>query len=366
MQVSKFALAALLLPLMGSAASVSIQYRDGVFKVAGWNPGAEPIGGWSSIFNVYSEGDSVWIDRPPVFGTYSVDNGQLTFRLRFPPSEGVSYRAIFHLPGEEPVEARFGVATPALSLTIPRIALTHVAGVYPSAGTLPSNQLKFYVYFSAPMQRGEIWPKIHLLDEGGKAVVLPFLELDQELWDPSLQRLTILFDPGRIKRGVTPNVEMGQALVEGKRYALVIDRELKDSRGFPLEQTFRKEFTVGPAERRAIDPKQWKITAPKQGSRDPLVIDFGRPLDYALLQHVFEVADRSGMVGGSTSIAHEETQWAFEPTDAWKAGDYKLTINMALEDLAGNRIGRPFDVDTIDSPAERISKQTTSLSFRVR
>jgi hypothetical protein len=365
-QVRRIAIAALLLPFVAAAAGVSIQFHDGVFKVAGWNPGAEPVGGWSSIFNVYSEGDSVWIDRPPVFGSYSVDNGQLTFRPRFPPSEGVSYRAIFHLPGEEPVEARFGGITLAPSLTITRIALTHVAAVYPSGDILPSNQLKFYVYFSASMQRGAIWPKIHLLDESGKALVLPFLELDQELWDPSLQRLTVLFDPGRIKRGVTPNVEMGQALVEGKRYALVIDRELKDGHGFPLEQTFRKEFTVGPAERRAIDPKQWKIATPRQGSRDPLVIDFGRPLDYALLQHVFEIMDRSGAVGGSKSVTHEENQWTFQPTNAWKSGDYKLTINMALEDLAGNRIGRPFDVDTIDSPAERISKQTTTLSFRVR
>ena len=32
----------------------------------------------------------------------------------------------------------------------------------------------------------------------------------------------------------------------------------------------------------------------------------------------------------------------FEPAEAWKAGDYKLVINMALEDLAGNRIGRPL------------------------
>ena len=39
---------------------------------------------------------------------------------------------------------------------------------------------------------------------------------------------------------------------------------------------------------------------------------------------------------------------------------------MVLEDLAGNRIGRPFDVDTIDSPAARITRQTMSLPFRVR
>jgi hypothetical protein len=323
--------------------------------------------GWSSIFSIRTEPEKVWSEEPPIlFGSYSVVGSTLTFTPRFPLVPGLSYHAVFQLPGQAPVEVRFSgpkVWQPSLPASFPR---THVAAIYPSARILPGNQLKFYVYFSAPMQRGGIWPKIHLLDEAGKALTLPFLELDQELWDPSLQRLTILFDPGRIKRGVTPNVEIGQALIEGRRYTLAIDSELKDSRGFPLEQTARKEFTAGPAERRGIDPKQWKIMAPKAGTRVPLLVDFGRPLDYALLQRVFEITSRAGSVGGNTSIAREETEWSFEPAEAWKAGDYKLAINMALEDLAGNRIGRPFDVDTIDGPAGRISKQTTSLTFRVR
>ena len=360
----KIALAALLLPLVGAAASVSIQFHDGVIQVAGWKAGAEPAAGWASIFSVRTETDKVWSEQPPIlFGTYSVVDGTLTFTPRFTIAPGVTYHATFQLPGEALVEARFSGPTVWARSSGPS---THVAAVYPSANILPSNQLKFYVYFSAPMQRGGIWPKIHLLDGTGKAVTLPFLELDQELWDPSMQRFTILFDPGRIKRGVTPNVEMGQALVEGKRYALVIDRELKDNRGLPLDQTFRKEFTVGQPERRAIDPKQWKITVPTAGTRVPLIIDFGRPLDYALLQHVFEIETRSSVVGGGAGVGREETQWTFQPADGWKAGEYKLVINMALEDLAGNRIGRPFDVDTIDSPAERIAKQTTTLSFRVR
>ena len=49
---------------------------------------------------------------------------------------------------------------------------------------LPANELKLYIYFSAPMSRGEAWKHIHLLDDAGKPVPLAFLELDQELWDP--------------------------------------------------------------------------------------------------------------------------------------------------------------------------------------
>ncbi len=37
--------------------------------------------------------------------------------------------------------------------------------MYPSAPTLPSNQLKLYLIFSAPMRDGDdIWSKIHLID----------------------------------------------------------------------------------------------------------------------------------------------------------------------------------------------------------
>ena len=58
------------------------------------------------------------------------------------------------------------------------------------------NALKLYIYFSGAMRRGEAWQHIRLLDARGEAVKLPFLEIDQELWDPANTRLTVLFDPG--------------------------------------------------------------------------------------------------------------------------------------------------------------------------
>ena len=45
---------------------------------------------------------------------------------------------------------------------------------------------------------------MHFLDENGKVHNNLFLPGD-ELWDPSYQRLTMTFDPGRIKRGLTSN-----------------------------------------------------------------------------------------------------------------------------------------------------------------
>ena len=39
-----------------------------------------------------------------------------------------------------------------------------------------------------------------------------------------------------------------------------------------------------------------------------------------------------------------ETRWRFTPRVAWVAGDYALVALTLLEDPAGNRLGRAFEV----------------------
>jgi hypothetical protein len=129
-----------------------------------------------------------------------------------------------------------------------------------------------------------------------------------------------------------------------------------------LAEPFRHQFAVGPEERRGVDTALWKLSMPKAGTREPLVIRFDRPLDYALLNDVFQVPG----IDGVATIGAGETEWRFEPTQPWTPGEHRAVVDMALEDLAGNRIGRPFDVDTMTNPTERITKQSTSLTFRIR
>lgn len=345
----RFVLAAIL--LAGIAAGASIQLESGAFKVTGIATTA-PGAGWDSVFSVYAGTGDV----PAMLGAYTLEGGALVFRPRFPLASGVKYRAVYRAVGSAPLEATFDGPKPAAG------PATRVSRVYPSGDVLPSNQLRLYVYFSASMQRGGVWDHIKLLDESGKPLQLPFLEIDQELWNPDNTRLTILFDPGRIKRGVTPEQEMGPAIVEGKRYTLMIGRNLRDARGVPLGETFRKEYRGTAAIRSGIDLKQWKVTPPPSGSKNALLIDFPRPLDYGLLEHVITVKD----VPGAVSIEANETRWRFTPTQPWRAGDHTLVIDMALEDQAGNRIGRPFDVDVFNDVTERITKETTTLPFRIR
>lgn len=349
------ALAVLALALQGLAAGVNIEFTDGSFQVAGIAPGREPAAGWQSVFAVYAADGEV----PPMLGAYRVTSDGLLFTPRFPLASGVHYRAVFKGEGA-PLERRFDGSKP---LAAPAARVTQV---YPTTDILPSNQLKLYLYFSAPMQRGEVWKHIRLLDDSGKKVDLAFLEIDQELWDPGNRRLTVLFDPGRIKRGVKPQMDTGSAIVEGRRYTLVVDKELRDANGSELAAAFHKEFRGGPALRTGIDLNDWRIAPPAAGTREALQIDFPAPLDFALVEHVIHVQSPAGEIAGSVSIDAHETRWRFTPSEPWRTGTLNLLIDMALEDLAGNRIGRPFDVDMINHPAERITAATATLPFEIR
>ena len=357
-KVNLAAIAVLLVTGMAAIAqSISIQLERGAFKVAGWNaPRTEPARGWSSVLAIYAGSGDV----PPLLGSYAVEGGTLVFRPRFPFAPGVQYRAVFHAPnGGAPVEKTF--EGPPRDVT----PLAHVERVYPSAEVLPSNQLRLYIYFSAPMSRGEAGARIHVLDDKGKILPGVFLP-GEELWDPGFRRLTMTFDPGRIKRGLTSNEAMGPPITEEKRYTLTIDRDWADARGVRMTEGFRKSFRGGPALRHPPDPAQWKVTAPKAGTSEALAVDFPTPMNYPLLQRMLQVSGAGGNVAGTLSVGAGETQWRLTPREPWKPGDYKLVVDTGLEDVAGNHIGEAFDIDVFDHVTQHIASKTVALPFTVR
>jgi hypothetical protein len=349
----------LLLGMTAAAQTTSIQFDGTTFRVNGWRaPAQPPTNGWASIFRVYAGTGDV----PPLAGSYSVENGVLVFHPTYPVAPGVHYRAIFQPPtGGATVTAAFD--GPHLD----RTPTTQIVHVYPSTSVLPSNELRLYIYFSAPMSRGEAARYLHVLDENGKelavgdAVLLP----GEELWDPKFERLTMTFDPGRIKRGLTSNEKLGPPITEGKHYTLVIDRNWPDAKGAPLVAGFRKLFVGGPPERNPPDPKKWRVTKPVAGTAEPLVIDFPTPMNYPLLQRMITVTDKSGNIAGDISITRMEMEWQFTPRDKWKPGDYNIVIDTDIEDLAGNHVGQPFDIDEFKTVTKSIPTQTVSLPFTV-
>ena len=53
------------------------------------------------------------------------------------------------------------------------------------------------------------------------------------------------------------------------------------------------------------------------------------------------------MILGKVAIGPGETGWRYTPDRPWTAGKVRLRIDRELEDLAGNSIVRPFEVDEI-------------------
>src|SRR5262249_53938736 len=244
------------------------------------------------------------------------------------------------------------IAVPLNAPTAP----TRVANVYPSGPDVPANLLRMYVQFVGQMgiRTGERY--VSALDDAGREITGALLPLDTDLWNPEHTRFTILFDPGRVKRGIFPNRAMGRPLRVGDAFTLVISRDWPDAHGRPLASEFRKEYRVGPAIERPLTTDDWRIAPPAAGSRDPVVVSFRAPLDHALLQRALTVVRGNAAVPGDVRIRGGETECTRPPPDPWQAGAYTLVAAPELEDPAGNRIGHAFETrdgadDTRQAPA---------------
>jgi len=322
---------------------------------------------WHELFAVYVVPSQGKERGPALLGSYRIEDSLVRFEPRFPLVPGVRYQVILELARiptraalkEKPLENE-------ILLAKEKKPPTEVTQVYPTADRLPENQLKFYLHFSAAMSRGDSYKHIKLLDENGKAVDLPFLELDQELWDGSGQRLTVFCDPGRIKRGLKPREDFGPVLEEGKRYTLVIDKCLEDGNGNPLKEPFKKSFRAMAPDDTQPDPKNWKIKAPPAGTRKPVIVTFPKPLDHALLERLVWVADsRDHKLAGKVTLSEQETVWQFAPEKPWETGTYHLVVDTRLEDLAGNSIAKPFEVDEFRQVEREVKKETVKVAFKV-
>jgi hypothetical protein len=239
-----------------------------------------------------------------------------------------------------------------------------VVSVTPSAALWPENVLRFYVTFSAPMRMGVAWDHVRMLDASGAPMGGVFVEIEQELWDPQGRRLTVLFDPGRIKRGLVDHINEGPPLTEGETCVLEIDAFWRDAEGGLLTVPVRKTIRIGPVLRRPIDPSEWRLTRPAQPT-DPLIVDFPRPLDAALALRALSVRQGEARLAGEAELEREETRLIFTPGHPWNPGRYALRADAVLEDIAGNRIGRPFDIDRREPGQSDASAHDAELPFEI-
>lgn len=321
---------------------------------------------WSRLFSASVVHEQ---RRPaaPMLGRYFVDGPVIAFVPRFPLRPGLKYRAVFDsaaalATNDAPARMETILSLPAA----PPQASTVVEAVYPSGQELPENLLKFYVHFSAPMGRGDSYKHVRIVARDGGDVPDAILEVGEELWDAEQRRLTLLFDPGRIKRGLKPNEEVGSPLLAGREYELVIDASWRDADGAPLAKTWLRGFHVMPPDDQQPDPHRWNIEAPTAGSRDALTVNLDEPLDRALLDHMLTVRDSAGAeVLGEIRVDREETRWRYEPDAPWPPGRYMLAVDPDLEDRAGNSVGRAYEVLDGAANTRAPSTEVVELPFEI-
>jgi Bacterial Ig-like domain len=269
----------------------------------------------------------------PVIGDYSFKDDEVIFKPIIAFTRGLKYHLYVRNEFVDEIEIQAA-----------NTAAPEIIAVYPVLDTLPENLLKFYILFSKPMQEGDELKHIHLIKDGRDTLSAVFLDL--ELWNNERTMLTLWLDPGRIKRDLQPNMLLGQPLIKGSHYQLLIDKDWQDAEGILLKENLAKNFFTTSRDSVSPDEKKWTINVPKAGTKEQLKIKFNEPLDHVLAERTISVTDASGNeIKGKLKVNDHGDIVYFSPDSEWKRGDHVLHIESRLEDLAGNNLDRLFDVD---------------------
>ncbi|MFT5890937.1 MAG: hypothetical protein ACI9Y7_001036 [Dokdonia sp.] len=229
----------------------------------------------------------------------------------------------------------------------PSYDYVHIEAIYPNTTTLPSNFLKWYIRFSKPVNPSKIYEHIHLIDNRTNTKVdRALLPLETPLVSDDGTLLTIWIEPGRQKRDLGPNKRLGEVLIPGVSYTLVIDKDLKDHQGIPMNMAYTHSFTVGTSDRVKPTISSWKFELPTLHTKEPLHINFQEFLDYGSLQNGLHIIDTSGnKLEGEFLINSNQKSIIFTPLSNWNKETYIIYCKPIIEDLSGNNLERLFDRD---------------------
>ncbi len=321
---------------------------------------------WREVFPIRTQGATI-----NIAGNYEVGETAVTFTPRFPWANDLQYEASFDLA--QLAKNYNEVYIPPSATNMLRLefslASSHkitpeVIAIYPSANILPENQLKFHIEFNTPMTQGAVHKLVKLIDSRGTEVEKAFLIVDQEFWDQEMKVVTLLLDPGRIKRGLKANLQMGAPLKADERYQLVVDAGWKNIDGVVTLSPYKKEFRCVDADRSSININEWVITNPGVATGE-LVIDCKENLNYIMASRAIRVTDeKNNPIEGEIILRSNESVIMFRPRQKWNNGTYTLAVNPLLEDLAGNNLNRLFDED-MQTKTTNISSSSRTFTVNI-
>ncbi len=293
---------------------------------------------WASFFKVFVQGSS-----RPMLGTYSVQNSRIRFKPRFLPDPDIPYvvtfspRMLNELVPEFPIDQDL---VEVIRFKKNNDALNEVSHVFPASDILPANVLRFYIHFLNPTDFQNPFKYIHIENENGEIISEPFVEMEEGLWSADRKRLTVLIHPGRIKRNVGPNMTIGEVFEVGKSYKLVV------SQGWGLKAKYTKSFRIMEAVRAKIDIGKWRLTKPRSGTLQALVVETNRLLDKALSERMISIQDVDGdVIDGKFEYSSLRSRLRFTPGKPWKSALFYVYVDPRLEDVCGNTPQSAFDIE---------------------
>ena len=282
--------------------------------------------------------------QTPVLGTPHRTEDGIVFVPTFPFEQGHTYWV--ELSGSE--AAQFSFHLPVVISPPPQ-----VVAVWPDAPVLPATTLRFYVTFDSPARGRVSQQAVRLVADGHPVSPSPFMDFGQELWSPDGRRLTVLFDPGRIKRDVAaPDTERAPLIV-GHRYALEIVGDATP---------YQYNFVVSSPVRTPLESRFWRITPPS-ATQAAIAISFDRVMDTALLADrlLVRATESRRTVTGRVLVDRGGRVWRFTPAEPWREGNYVVEVDPALEDASGNRIG-----EALDHPSGQADERPAPVQFMFR
>ncbi|HEY5823868.1 MAG TPA: Ig-like domain-containing protein, partial [Cyclobacteriaceae bacterium] len=293
----------------------------------------------------------------PIIGSYQKQNDAILFEPIISFTRGLSYEILLN----NKIISQLKIPD-ADQKNAPELL-----SIYPAKDTLPENLLKMHFLFSKPMQESQSVRHLTLLRNNTDTLHGTFLDLQPELWNEEGTILTVWLDPGRIKRDLQPNKQLGTPLQSNTKYKLIVSNQWKDKNGASLTRQYQKDFITTLRDSISPNPKIWNIQTPPINSTQPLVINFHESLDYNLINTTLHIIDHTNVeVKGKWQLNENADKINFIPALSWAEDDYQLQVESRLEDLSGNNLNRAFDIDVKHKTIPSSSAEIITIPFTIK
>lgn len=269
---------------------------------------------------------------PKMAGKYHLSRDSLFFIPAFPPDPDMRYQALLIVEND--------TFTSSHQFQIKKRKPVEV-NLWPAAGQLPANHLRFYLSFNQPMGFANPYDFLRLT-VNNHVVQEPWVEIAEHLWNRDRTRLTLLVHPGRIKRGVSPLATLGAVFKTGDQVELIVSEGWSTLSGSTLENQKNHYYTITPAIREPLKGMTIAASPVPLNSLEPLRLQVDRLLDPFLIQRYTVVLDRQGeIIAGNWTLDGDGL--SFIPEVAWTQQPWKWKIHPNMEDLSGNRLHHAFE-----------------------